>query len=148
MGLIRKTLSVSTLGLVNWNSKKERLRAANEELELTRADLEQATEKHSLIRSRLADAERRAEKAELGMLHTARRKNRAARRRARMEAVETAVGDAKRRGSSAIDAAEQRAAELRTQGRRAAKKARKRAAKSAEQAVDTVRDKAEDLIER
>ena len=60
MGLIRKTLSISTLGLVSWRSKKEKLREANDLLDLTRADLDQATEKHALARERLTDSRTRA----------------------------------------------------------------------------------------
>lgn len=87
MGLIRKTLSISTLGIVNWHSKKERLAAATAELELTRSDLEQATEKHSRIKERLEEAERRAQAAELGAIKGARR----ARRRGRHD-VRATVG--------------------------------------------------------
>ncbi len=83
MGAIRKTLSISTLGLVSWRSKKEKLRAANAKLEATQADLEEATEKQSLLRSRLDEAKHRVEAAKLDSLHEAKAARRAGRRDAR-----------------------------------------------------------------
>ncbi|MGK2928875.1 MAG: hypothetical protein ACSLFO_04785, partial [Acidimicrobiales bacterium] len=85
MGLIRKTLSISTLGIVNFKSKKDKLAEAHAELALYRSDLEQATEKHALLRSRLTEAEKRAEAAELHAVKGAK----SARRRGRKEAQET-----------------------------------------------------------
>jgi chromosome segregation ATPase len=85
MGLIRKTLSISTLGLVSWRSKKEELAEARAELDLTRADLEQATEKHARLRDRVIAAEKRAEEAELHALRDARKAGRRGRRGERRE---------------------------------------------------------------
>jgi hypothetical protein len=72
MGLIRKTLSISTLGLVSWRSKKERLREAEEELDTARALLERTSKKQSLLENRLDEAEQRAKEAELTALRDAR----------------------------------------------------------------------------
>ncbi len=165
MGIIRKTLSISTLGLVSWRSKKEQLRDATEQLELTRTDLAQATEKHSLLRDRLDDAERRAEQAELEALRDARVARRAGRREARhrfgrgrttiatlRDAIEPVVEqtrDAGRRIAADVEPAVERASKrAKKQSRRARAKADKRAkalrARS-KQAAETVRERAEEL---
>lgn len=73
MGLIRKTLSISTLGLVSWRSKKELLRTAEIELAETRADLDRTSKIESLLREKLDDAEQRATAAELRDLRDVRR---------------------------------------------------------------------------
>ena len=43
MGIIRKTLSVTTLGFVGWKSKKELLAETEADLAAARADLEQTS---------------------------------------------------------------------------------------------------------
>lgn len=169
MGLIRKTLSISTLGLVNWKSKKEKLAEANAELELIRSDLEQATEKHSLLRDRVLEAEKRAQESELAALRDARRARRGGRRetRARVgrrnlaaatlrekvnplvdstrETTQRFAKDLEPSVNNALDGAKKRGRKARADAEKRAKKLRKRTRKSAEQAADSVRAKADEL---
>lgn len=154
MGLIRKTLSISTLGLVSWRSKKEQLREANETLDLTRADLQQATEKHALARERLTEAERRAEQAELGALKDSRRARWAGRRdvtsrvglgRVALATIKDAVAPVV---ESANETRHRLAAEVEPAVEDAVSKAKNRGArarKRAEKASDAIRNKANDL---
>lgn len=160
MGLIRKTLSISTLGLVGWRSKKELLRDAEAELESARADLERTTKKESLLKERLLDAERRAEEAQLTALRDARVARRRGARRARKAdggTVKSMLGTVRDVGSSMADStratktrlaadlepkgralrevAEARAAELQARTRRARKKAAKETAKARKRAL-------------
>lgn len=172
MGLIRKTLSISTLGLVNWHSKKERLQAVTAELDLTRADLEQATEKHSLARERLADAERRAREAELLALRDTRRARRSARKETRAKLGRRRVATATLRDKvnplidstresaqrfaaehepsldEAVTKAKQRSRTARAAAEKRAKKLRKRAEKAADHTAETVRERAEQVTHR
>lgn len=176
MGLIRKTLSISTLGLVNWHSKKERLRAVTAELDLTRADLEQATEKHSLARERLADAERRAREAELLALRDSRRARRSGRRSGRTETrakvgrrrfaaatlrdkvnplVDSTRETAQRFTAEhepsldeAVTKAKQRGRKARAAAEKRAKKLRKRAEKAVDHTAETLRERAEQITHR
>ena len=169
MGLIRKTLSISTLGLVSWHSKKERLAAVSAELDLTRADLEQATEKHAKARERLAEAERRAREAELLALRDARRARRSGRKEIRSKVGRRRVAaatlrdkvnpllDSTRESTQRFAAEHQPAlddavSEAKARGRKAraaaekrAKKLRKRAKATAEETAASVRDRADEL---
>lgn len=111
MGFIRKTLSVSTLGLVKWRSKSERLETAGLERDdaLDRVDKLSRRQARSLRRAQ--KAEKKAEKAELEALSVSKklkREKRRANRRAEKKTV------------AAADAA------VRV-GRRARRKARKQA---------------------
>lgn len=171
MGAIRKTLSISTLGLVDWRSKKERLRRAETDLEIT-------TKKEELLKQRLLAAEERAEAAEATALREARRGKRSRRLAGTLGSVRTAgssvvdstletknrvaaeiepalagaTSDVRRRGRSARKAAEKRAAVLQAQTEKARKRAAKKSAKARKQlssaahdASTKVREKASDL---
>ena len=88
MGVIRKTVSISTLGIVPFRSKKEQLRRAEKAYRDAQVELvgEQAAREES--DKRLAAAEKRARQAELLALQQAKkadvaRTKRTARRRAR-----------------------------------------------------------------
>ena len=136
MGLIRKTVSIGTLGIVPFRSKKEKLRRAEKAHREAHAELlgEQAARAES--DKRLAAAEKRARQAELLALQQskkadiARGKRKERRRKARHEAraaIEDLVG-------SATPVVEERAKEIGRRGRKAAAKAAKRAEAAAEEA--------------
>lgn len=159
MGAIRKTLSISTLGLVNWSSKKERLRRAETELEVT-------AKKEELLKERLLRAEERAAEAEQTALREARRGKRSRRFAGALGSARTAgssvvdstleaknrvaaeiepalagaASDVKRRGRSARTAAEKRSAELQAQSKKARKRAAKKSAKARKQLVAAAND--------
>ncbi|HJR25630.1 MAG TPA: hypothetical protein VJ804_09165, partial [Acidimicrobiales bacterium] len=72
MGVIRKTASISTLGLVKFRSKKERLKRAEAAERIANDELEAEKAARAAADERVAEAERRAKKAELAALHEAR----------------------------------------------------------------------------
>jgi hypothetical protein len=72
MGLIRKTASISTLGLVSFRSKKERLKRAEAAERIAHDELDAEKAARTAADERVAEAERRARKAELAALHEAR----------------------------------------------------------------------------
>lgn len=72
MGIIRKTLSVSTLGIIPFRSKKELLRRAEKERRAAEAQLERETLARSMLDKRVAAAEKRVREAELTALHEAK----------------------------------------------------------------------------
>lgn len=64
MGVIRKTASIGTLGLIRFRSKAERLERANAELDRAQRRLVAATAAAETSKDRARRAERRARKAE------------------------------------------------------------------------------------
>lgn len=127
MGMIRKTASIATLGLINFRSKSELLdreRQRTAKLERRAAELEQLTDRTQRQAKRARD---RAEKAELEAL-AAEKKSRRERRRA----TKSAENDIVRAADEVVVA-----------GRRAkwsAKRALKRAGKKAAETVDSIID--------
>ena len=75
MGVIRKTVSVGTLGMVSWRSKKERLRRA--EKSQRRAEIS-LTEEHKArvnAEERISAAEKRVKKASAEATHAAKHRS-------------------------------------------------------------------------
>ena len=136
MGVIRKTVSITTLGIVPFRSKKEQLHRA--EKAYREAEFELAGEQAAREASdkRLAAAEKRAKHAELLALQQAKkadiaRGKRKTRGRAAaasaLEAIEDLV-------SSATPVVEEKAKDLNRRGRKAAAKATKKAEAAADEA--------------
>jgi hypothetical protein len=129
VGLIRKTLSISTLGIVDFRSKKEQIRRAEKAQRAAQAELAGVEAARVATDQRLAEAEKRAHKAELLALQQAKKANegkasRRERRKARTsQALETIEGLV----ASAGPAVEEQAKKLSRRSRKAAKKARKQA---------------------
>ena len=80
MGIIRKTASISTLGLIKFRSKKERLRRAEAAHRSASDDLAAEQAARGAAEQRVAEAERRARHAELEALHEAKVSRRRARK--------------------------------------------------------------------
>ena len=151
MGAIRKTLSISTFGLVNWRSKKDRLRRAEADLEIT-------TKKEQLLKERLLEAERRAEAAEADALRTEKRSSRRKAKAAKAAKVTAALETVRAAGSTvaettretknrvaadlepALAGAEKRAAELQKRSRKARRRAAKKSAKARRQLSSAAAD--------
>ncbi|QGG93769.1 hypothetical protein [Actinomarinicola tropica] len=91
MGLIRKTLSISTLGLVSWRSKKERIRRAEKALADAEADLEREHQAREAADGRLSEALKRAKKAELDAIQEAEAAGKERRRRKRHDKAAAAA---------------------------------------------------------
>ena len=119
MGIIRKTASISTLGLISFRSKKERLRRAEAAHRSASDELAVEQTARADADRRVAEAERRAHQAELAALHEAK--------------------VAQRRGRKADRA---KAGKKADHGRRA----RRKAAKRARHAEATVRESVSGLV--
>ena len=134
MGLIRKTVSITTLGIVDFRSKKEQIRRAEKAQRQAQAALAGVEAARRVTDLRLAEAEKRARRAEVLALQQAelasegkakrRDRRRAAKAMDAMEDLVTNVGPA----------IEEQAKELSRRGRKVAKKARKQADQAAAKA--------------
>jgi hypothetical protein len=71
MGIIRKTVSISTLGIVPFRSRKELLRRAEKDRKVAEAELSREQEARLEADRRVAAAEKRVQRAELVALHEA-----------------------------------------------------------------------------
>jgi hypothetical protein len=80
MGIIRKTASISTLGIVKFRSKKERLRRAESARQSAADDLAAEQAARTAAEDRVAAAEKRARQAELDAVHEAKRADKHGRR--------------------------------------------------------------------
>src|SRR6266404_2065672 len=80
MGVIRKTLSVGTLGLVSFRSKKERLRRAERSQRQAEASLLGEQAARIAAESRIAAAEKRVKHASADAAHAAKRLEQSKRR--------------------------------------------------------------------
>lgn len=136
MGLIRKTASIATLGIVDFRSQKEKVRRAEKAQRAAQAELAGIEKTRALTDKRLVAAEQRAREAEALALQQAelarqgKTKRRDRRRSSTAEAIDAVGGLV----ASAGPAVEERARELSRRGRRAAKKARKQAEDAAAKA--------------
>ena len=135
MGAIRKSVSVMTLGMVPFRSKKERLRQAEEAAELAELELRKEQEARSEADHRVAVADERARVAERRLLREAK----AGRSRRRRDRGRSAPSAAASRVTDAVeDLVERTTKAARKDTKRsgkAAKKEAKRAAKSAKRKV-------------
>lgn len=144
MGVIRKTLSISTLGIINFRSKKEQLRRAEKAHRAARAELEGEQAARSAADKRIAAADKRARQAELLALQQAKRadvardKRRDRRRAAASQAREAIEGLV----TTNLPAMEERAKDLGRRGRKAASKATKQAEAAASKTQKRVRKQA------
>lgn len=144
MGAIRKTMSIATLGLVNWRSKGELLereRAAHgeavEELDRRRKRLEEQQATSERLGRRARKAEKRLRQAELKALSSARSARRKRRFLRRSHQAREAIKD-----TSADARADARALTKRTgrKLRKAEEKTRRVVSDAAESVTDTVQE--------
>ncbi len=136
MGLIRKTVSIATLGIVDFRSQKELVRRAEKAQRAAQADLASIDKARALTDKRLVAAEQRARDAEAlasrqaELARQGKTKRRDRRRSNRSDAIDSIGGLV----ASAGPAVEERARDLSRRGRKAAKKARKQAEDAAAKA--------------
>ena len=136
MGVIRKTLSISTLGIIDFRSKKEQLRRAEKAHRVARAELVGEQAARSAADKRIGAAEKRAHQAELLALQQAKKadvargKRRDRRRAAGSQAMDAIEGLV----TANLPGVEERAKDLGRRGRKAAAKATKRAEAAAAEA--------------
>ncbi len=130
MGLIRKTASIGTVGLINFRSTKERLQREQLASERTREALTKAEAQVEDLRAKAESADDRATRAELDLLASEKRARRRRRWAQRRQGMKGAADDA---------------ANL---GRRARRKLRKEAKKAekAGKAARRVKDKVTESV--
>ena len=130
MGMIRKTLSVSTFGLVSFRSTKEQLQRA----ERACSDAERALEREHAARvsaeSRVSAAERRLERATDAAQHAAERLGRAKAKRSNRRAE---------RVQSLLDNVEPASKRARAAAKKSARHARRNTKRTLLQAQDVAR---------
>ena len=129
MGAIRKTMSVATIGLVPFRSKKEKLQRAEKASELAELELRKEQEARAEADRRVALADERVRAAESVLVREAK-SLRSRRRRARTEREATEAGS---RVSASVEGWVDRAAGSVAATAGSAKKETKRAAKHAKQ---------------
>jgi fused signal recognition particle receptor len=139
MGMIRKTLSIGTLGLVSWRSKAEKLEIA----EYVLAQAEARTEAEHAAR---LGAEARADRATAELVRSAKQ----SRRQRRREETKTllaksseAVEEIGHAVAHSAKAAEPKVRRARRHARRSAKQARRTATTRAQDLAGTVKEQAE-----
>ena len=140
MGLVRKSLSISTLGLVNFRSKKELLRRAESDLDAANAELARHQEARTAAEGRVGTAEKRTRQAELQALHAAKkaaklRGKKGKRARSLAERLSDAIDIAEPKLHAAAGEAKVRGRKARKQAQKAAKQAEVRGRKAAKQAA-------------
>src|SRR4051812_36479506 len=94
MGLVRETLSVSTLGLISFRSKKEKLQRADGARAQAEAALEQEHGAREEAEIRVAAAEKRMKHATADAERSSRRLRRAQRRARRRAGIGHLLADA------------------------------------------------------
>lgn len=129
MGLIRKTLSVSTLGVIPFRSKKEKLRRAERATRDAESELDRERSARAHAESRISEAEKRVKKAQLDALQAAKQleKNRqkTGRRGKKARTVADMLTAAEPYVREGVESAKQASSEAVVRGRKAAKQARK-----------------------
>ncbi len=156
MGLIRKTLSVGTLGIVSFRSKKERLRRAERSQHDAQTSLQDEHAARLAAEDRVSGSEKRAKRASAQAAHAAKRLERSKHRNRRhknettrdvLAAVEPMVrtGIDNVRSASAETAERSRRARRRT--RKAATRTLRRAKKTAAPHAASVAARAADVLD-
>jgi hypothetical protein len=139
MGLVRKTLSVSTLGLIPFRSKKEKLRTAVQQRDA-------AAEALKAVEANLERAKQRVAEAELLALKEAGRANKA--QRAQAKDVQSRRKRRRAKAGSALVAVEERVKPLSGRAKKELLKAERRAEKAAGHTFGVIEEKAEQLSRR
>lgn len=156
MGIIRKTVSISTLGIVSFRSKKELLRRAEKDRRAAETALSREQAARADADRRIAAAERRVQEAELAALHDARvaakakakrkagRGGRRARRRGSRRGAMDVLGDLVAAAQPVVEdqakAVGRRARKAAKASRHAAERAQREATRTGRRARARVRD--------
>jgi chromosome segregation ATPase len=127
MGIIRKTLSVTTLGVVGWKSKKELLAETESDLAAARADLAETSAVRAALQERLESVEHKLKGSELHALHDAKSARRDERRRMRKGQAEAKAAKARKQAEARAEEARARLQKTSKSARKAAERARSRA---------------------
>lgn len=134
MGMIRKTLSVSTVGLVSFRSKKERLARADRALRKAEHDLDREHTSRLVAETRIGAAEHRLKRATGDAERASKRLARSKKNDRRAGLVRDIVEDMQPVGRKAAKAARRSARDAKVGAKRSLKQA-KGAALSAKEAL-------------
>jgi uncharacterized membrane-anchored protein YjiN (DUF445 family) len=144
MGMVRKTISIGTLGAVSFRSKKEKLRRADRSRHEAEIALEHEHNAREAAETRVAAAEKRVKHATAEAARNAQRLQKVKRRKRRRAAVSDLLRETEpvvRSGADAVRSAGSDAAERgRKAGRKAGRRARKASRKGAARATAVTRD--------
>jgi hypothetical protein len=155
MGIIRKTVSISTLGIVPFRSRKELLKRAEKDRRAAEAELQREQAARLEADQRVTAAERRVRRAELVALHegkvATKAKGKAGRgRRGRRRGGER-TDRAKEMLTDLVAAAqpvvEEQAKEAGRRARKAAKASRKASRKAADVATERASEIKEEILD-
>jgi Ribonuclease G/E len=135
MGMVRKTLSISTLGVVSFRSKKEKLRRADRSRREAEAALEHEHHAREAAEVRVAAAEKRVKHATADAARNAQKLEKVKRRDRRRAALGGLLRDAEPAVRSGADAVRSAGSDAAVRGRKAGKKAGKRARKAGQKAA-------------
>ncbi len=145
MGVIRKTASIGTLGMINFRSKKEKLRRVERKFEdehLAREVAESGFARAEGELKRLTKAEAKAAK-QLSRLRRNRKVRKADRLSALLSAAQPMVKAAQPAVKSGVETTRHTMHDVATQGRKHGRRARKAAKEAAERASHEVKRGAE-----
>jgi hypothetical protein len=152
MGVVRKTLSIGTLGVVSFRGKKEKLRRADRSRREAELALEHETGAREAAETRVAAAEKRVKHATAEAARTTQRLEKVKRRNRRRAALGDLLRDtepAVRSGAEAVRSAGTDAAKRgRKAGRRAGRRARKAGGKAAARATAVTKEVVVPAVEK
>jgi thioesterase domain-containing protein len=138
MGMIRKTLSVSTLGLVSFRSKKEKLARADRSRHEAEVGLEREHKAREAAEIRVAAAEKRVKHATSESARTAHRLEKVKRRNRRRAGVAELLANTEPAVRGGADAVRSAGSDAAKRGRKAGRRARRAAAKATVATKDAV----------
>ena len=148
MGLVRKTLSVGTLGLVSFRSKKEKLRRADR----ARFEAEEALERETSAREsaeiRIAAAEKRVKEATANSARTEHELKKVKRRKRRAAGIAEMLAGAEPVVRSGVESARSAGSDAAKRGRKAGRRAKKAARHATVATKDAVVPRAEKVASK
>jgi hypothetical protein len=157
MGMIRKTLSVGTLGMVSFRSKKERLRRAERSQRDAETFLQEEHAARVAAESRIAMAEKRVKQTRAEAAQASKRLAEAKRRNRKrkgdtagavLAGLEPLVRSGAESARSAGSEATERSRRVGRRARKAAKRSLRHAKETASSAKDAAAPHAERLVSR
>jgi hypothetical protein len=146
MGMVRKTISIGTLGVVSFRSKKEKLRRSERSRHEAEIALEQEHGAREAAETRVAAAEKRVKHASTKAARNAQRLEKVKRRKRRRATVSEMLRDAEPVVRSGADAVLSAGTDAAKRGRKAGKKAGRRARKAAKKAAATATAVTKDVV--
>jgi hypothetical protein len=143
MGFARKTMSVGTLGLVSFRSKKERLSRADRARFEAQEALAWETRARESAEIRILAAEKRVEEATANAARTERELKKVKRRKQRAAGIAGLMAGAEPTVRSGVESARHAGSDAAKRGRKAGRRARKAAKRATVATKEAVAPQAE-----